>query len=42
MLDYTSTCIGCKRTIQEISRWTAMSDQEKQQVIDRLNNDQSN
>ncbi len=42
MLDYNSICLGCGRTIQEIAQWSSMNDQEKQQVIDRLNDDHSN
>lgn len=30
-------CIGCKRTKDEISKWSKYSDEEKQKVIDRLN-----
>lgn len=29
-------CIGCLRTITEIKRWSAMTAQEKQSVIDAL------
>lgn len=29
-------CIGCGRTMDEIAGWWDMTDQEKQQVIDRL------
>lgn len=29
-------CIGCGRDLHEITRWNAMSDQEKQEIIDRL------
>lgn len=31
-----NVCIGCKRTIQEISKWSKMSDSEKKQVVDRI------
>lgn len=29
-------CLGCGRTIDEIARWTAMSDFERRQVMDEL------
>ncbi len=29
-------CIGCGRTIEEIARWYAMSDEERRQVMSRL------
>lgn len=29
-------CIGCKRTVQEITDWSKLSDKEKQQVLDRI------
>ena len=29
-------CLGCGRTIDEIARWTAMSDIERRQVMDEL------
>lgn len=32
-LDDNDICIGCYRTLQEICRWQALSDAEKQQVL---------
>jgi uncharacterized protein len=29
-------CIGCCRTLDEIGRWSAMSDQEQFQVLEEL------
>jgi len=29
-------CIGCKRTIDEIARWTMMDNDERQKVVDAL------
>ena len=29
-------CRGCKRTIDEISRWVMMSDEQRQAVVDAL------
>jgi len=29
-------CIGCKRTKEEISKWSKYTDEEKQKVLDRL------
>jgi hypothetical protein len=29
-------CIGCCRTLDEIARWSAMSDQEQFQVLEEL------
>ncbi|HXX09027.1 MAG TPA: DUF1289 domain-containing protein [Pseudolabrys sp.] len=29
-------CLGCGRTVDEIARWTAMSDFERRQVMDKL------
>jgi predicted Fe-S protein YdhL (DUF1289 family) len=31
-----NVCIGCGRTLDEISKWISYSDQERQQIIDRL------
>jgi len=30
-------CIGCHRTKEEISKWSKMTDEEKQKVLDRIN-----
>ena len=35
-LDADRTCIGCRRTIDEIARWGRMSVTEQWQVIGRL------
>lgn len=32
----TGTCIGCGRTIQEIARWTAMSEEERRAIMREL------
>jgi predicted Fe-S protein YdhL (DUF1289 family) len=29
-------CVGCARTIEEIARWTAMSDAERRAIMDVL------
>ena len=29
-------CLGCGRTIDEIARWTAISDTERRRVMDEL------
>lgn len=35
-LDKNNICIGCGRTIEEISNWLKLSNKEKQEVISRL------
>ncbi|WP_028453639.1 DUF1289 domain-containing protein [Chitinilyticum aquatile] len=35
-LDAAGVCTGCRRTIDEITRWQAMGDAEKQAVWQRL------
>ena len=37
----TNTCNGCGRTINEIVELTRMTDEEKQEVMKRLNGNQS-
>ena len=37
----TNICKGCGRTINEIVEWTRMTDEEKQEVMKRLNGNQS-
>ena len=32
----TNICNGCGRTINEIVEWTRMTDEEKQEVMNRL------
>ena len=32
----TGYCMGCMRTIDEIADWLEMTNKEKQQVLDRL------
>jgi len=29
-------CLGCKRTLDEIARWGAMSDQERDRILAEL------
>jgi predicted Fe-S protein YdhL (DUF1289 family) len=29
-------CLGCKRTLDEIARWGAMSDEEREKVLAEL------
>ncbi len=36
MNDATGYCRGCFRTIEEIARWSQMSDDERVQVIDAV------
>ncbi|MBS0518801.1 MAG: DUF1289 domain-containing protein [Proteobacteria bacterium] len=31
-----SYCIGCKRTLDEIGRWSIMDDVERRRIIDEL------
>jgi len=31
-------CLGCRRTLDEIARWGAMSDQERERVMAELPN----
>ncbi len=36
-LDVTGlVCVGCRRTIREITHWTEMDNDEKRKVLDRL------
>ena len=35
-LDEDGVCLGCKRTKQEIQRWTEMSSAERRLVMERL------
>ena len=37
-IDYNRICIGCQRTIEEISMWTKMTEEEKGKVLWRLKN----
>lgn len=37
-LDTNRYCIGCKRHIDEIAKWSSMSNDEKQKVIQRIKN----
>ncbi|HKX78646.1 MAG TPA: DUF1289 domain-containing protein [Novosphingobium sp.] len=34
--DATGWCTGCRRTLDEIAGWAALSPHEKQAVLDRL------
>jgi len=36
VLDAARTCIGCRRTIDEIANWARMSAAEQWRVVDRL------
>ena len=36
-MDQHAICIGCSRSLQEIAQWTIMTDQERQEIMDRLN-----
>jgi hypothetical protein len=29
-------CVGCKRTLPEIAKWSRMTNEEKQKVLDRI------
>ena len=31
-------CLGCRRTLDEIARWGAMSDAEREKILNELNN----
>lgn len=35
-LDAAGVCPGCFRTVEEISRWTLMTDREKESIIAAL------
>jgi len=32
----TRKCTGCKRTIEQISQWSSMSDQERMEIMKNL------
>ena len=32
------TCVGCKRTVQEIAQWSKMTPQEQEEVLARIKN----
>jgi predicted Fe-S protein YdhL (DUF1289 family) len=36
VLDAARTCIGCRRTIDEIANWARLSAAEQWRVVDRL------
>jgi predicted Fe-S protein YdhL (DUF1289 family) len=36
-LDPNGVCLGCGRSLQEIAEWSGMTDQERQLVMERLN-----
>jgi len=36
VLDAARTCVGCRRTIDEIANWARMSAAEQWRVVDRL------
>jgi len=33
----SNVCVGCNRTVDEIARWSRMSDNERRAVVDRIN-----
>ncbi|TVP58392.1 MAG: DUF1289 domain-containing protein [Halomonadaceae bacterium] len=35
-LDENDLCIGCQRTVSEITRWAAMTAAEKQEVLEMI------
>ena len=35
-------CIGCGRTLDEIASWTTMTEQERQEVLERIERDKTN
>lgn len=35
-LDEQGLCIGCLRTVDEITDWSVYTDEEKQTVLDRI------
>lgn len=35
-LDEQDVCIGCLRTVEEITRWRGMSEQERAEVMERV------
>lgn len=37
-IDDEDTCIGCGRTLAEIASWTSMTDDEREDVLERLSN----
>lgn len=41
-LDDQQICIGCGRTWTEIKEWTTYSDEQRQNVIDKLKDFKSN
>jgi predicted Fe-S protein YdhL (DUF1289 family) len=34
---YDGVCAGCHRTVDEIVGWYDMSDEDKQKIVDRIN-----
>jgi predicted Fe-S protein YdhL (DUF1289 family) len=36
VLDAQQICIGCHRTIDEIIRWTSMSEEERRAIVRRV------
>ena len=34
-------CVGCGRSLEEISSWTSLTDKERKQVIERITNDKT-
>jgi predicted Fe-S protein YdhL (DUF1289 family) len=29
-------CIGCKRTLEEIAQWSRLTDEQRQEIIERV------
>lgn len=39
-LDENKVCIGCKRTIDEIAKWSIFTDNEKLEILKRVKHEQ--
>ena len=35
-------CVGCGRTVEEVTEWYNFTDKQKQKIIDRLEKDTTN
>lgn len=35
-LDTQGICLGCRRTLEEITRWAQLSDREREEIIKQL------
>jgi len=38
-LDDDHICLGCRRTIDEISAWPKLNDEEKLKILERIENE---